>query len=112
MKVFLMIVSLVLVGCNTVGFREINGPDGLVYEAWCNGKKLSYGDCMNEAHRVCPRGYKILERNQDNGSFATNINITRPPQNVGDGYAAAGNSIAQAISERNRIQRRMFFVCK
>ena len=100
MKVFLMIVSLVLVGCNTVGFREINGPDGLVYEAWCNGKKLSYGDCMNEAHRVCPRGWIF------------HINITRPPQNVGDGYAAAGNSIAQAISERNRIQRRMFFVCK
>lgn len=57
------IAALVLVSCATPEVARSVGEDGdETYALRCSGVRYIWNDCYDEAERLCPEGYEVLEQ--------------------------------------------------
>jgi hypothetical protein len=60
----LLIGSALLLGGCAVAFTQIRAPDGRhLYVMNCSGFEIDRSNCAHLAHRLCPRGYRVVDPN-------------------------------------------------
>lgn len=71
MKILLLLVPFILVGCTTAS--KTFGPDGKeAYELACSGAVQDWGDCQKKAGELCgAKGYNIISVNGEQGAVFT-----------------------------------------
>jgi hypothetical protein len=74
--------ALLAASC-AVSFTQIRGPDGRpAYVMNCNGVEVTKRDCARLAHRLCPRGYHLVDER------SMSADARRYPAILQNGYVA------------------------
>ena len=61
MRSSLLVLAFILTGCAVS--REVRLADGWpAFEIKCGGPLASFGDCLEKAGDICPRGYDVLDK--------------------------------------------------
>jgi hypothetical protein len=95
MKSIVAVLSLiVLCSCALpahVYSKPVTLPSGKQgYLVACNGTRNTIAECIEEAAKVCPKGYNIIQQNAEGGT-------------VGTYNAAAGTGMLVPLMKRNMI---------
>ncbi len=69
-KLLIVLVLVLLNGCAiTKQIKTPNGNDG--YYISCNGLAVSISVCYEKAAKLCPKGYEIIDKNNNSGVAIT-----------------------------------------
>ncbi len=78
-KIILILLSLVITSCAWSNAKIINSADGTKLVAVsCGGQRANYTTCLEQAGKICSKGYDILnEEHSENQNLTANQSVHR-----------------------------------